>query len=200
MLGVVATRGVVARDETNAMENTGPGAPSIPELECILAASLSSTESERSVSTQTLQNLSVTPGFLIELIKYLQRDLEGNLPLHRLAGVLMKQCVQNYWQNVEGVNVMSIVSMYQINDCEKDVLRKDLPRLLQTVHDPVLQSTIAAAIGIIGSIDWPENWPELWPCLTEMLNSNCATPVDAAISCMIELVDQMFSQKILELI
>jgi len=125
----------------------------------------SSTE-ELKQAESGLEQLSEVPLFSLVLLRYLEPQPHPisspyPRPVRRLAIILFRRCiVKKHWKagTITDVITGEKKPAQVISKEEKDEIRKKLPLLLAD-PDGSVRSLTAAALGSIGSIEWPSIWP-----------------------------------------
>ncbi|EJF64481.1 importin alpha re-exporter, partial [Dichomitus squalens LYAD-421 SS1] len=121
------------------------------ELPSLLLASLQ--PDSRKQAEQSLQSLSVQPGFLPHLLTLVLQSTQDRAV--RLAGsVYLKNVVKSRWEDDEP----------PIADADRAGLREALvPAMIQlsNASDKAVRAQIAESISLVAKSDFPERWPDL---------------------------------------
>lgn len=133
---------------------------------CMSALISASTTTDQLKNAESgLEQMCEVPLFSLVLLQYLEPQAPPSPPLprpvRRLAAILFRRCiVKKHWKagtvtdTTTGEKRPSLV----ISNEEKEEVRRRLPLLLAD-PDGSVRSLTAAALGSIGSIEWPAIWP-----------------------------------------
>jgi hypothetical protein len=121
-----------------------------------------------------LEQLSEIPLFSLVLLQYLE-PISPPLPrpVRRLAAILFRRCiVKKHWKASTITDVITGEKRpcHVISDSEKIEIRRRLPMLLAD-PDGSVRSLTAAALGSIGSIEWPSIWPGFVDGLKDLIDA-----------------------------
>ncbi|CDO76999.1 hypothetical protein BN946_scf184298.g26 [Trametes cinnabarina] len=121
------------------------------ELPSLLLASLN--PSTRKQAEQTLQQLSVQPGFLTHLLSLVLQSSQDRA-VRLAASVYLKNLIKSRWEDDEP----------PIADADRVALREALvPAMIQlsNASDKAVRAQVAESISLIAKVDFPESWPDL---------------------------------------
>lgn len=110
------------------------------------------------------------------LVQYLEAQPPLPRPMRQLAAILLRRSVvKRHWDANSKSSSPSAVgtSNFVLDDTEKAWIRAELPKLL-CEPDGRVRSLTAAALGMIGSSDWPRQWPEFVDGLQNLIQAPAA--------------------------
>ncbi|KAI0775001.1 Cse1-domain-containing protein [Trametes elegans] len=121
------------------------------ELPSLLLASLN--PSTRKQAEQSLQTLSVQPGFLTHLLSLVLQSSQDRA-VRLAASVYLKNLVKSRWEDDEP----------PVPEADRAALRDALvPAMIQlsNASDRAVRAQVAESISLIAKVDFPEQWPDL---------------------------------------
>ncbi|KAI0329277.1 Cse1-domain-containing protein [Cubamyces sp. BRFM 1775] len=121
------------------------------ELPSLLLASLN--PSTRKQAEQSLQSLSIQPGFLSHLLTLVLQTSQDRA-VRLAASVYLKNLVKSRWEDDEP----------HVADGDRSSLREALvPAMIQlsNASDKAIRAQVAESISLIAKVDFPEQWPDL---------------------------------------
>ncbi|OJT05838.1 Importin-alpha re-exporter [Trametes pubescens] len=130
------------------------------ELPTLLLASLN--PSSRKQAEQSLQSLSVQPGFLTHLLTLVLQSTQDRA-VRLAASVYLKNIVKSRWEDDEP----------PVPEADRAALRSALvPAMIQlsNASDKAVRAQVAESISLIAKVDFPEQWPDLVDSLVSSLS------------------------------
>ncbi|KAL1949825.1 hypothetical protein VTO73DRAFT_8706 [Trametes versicolor] len=130
------------------------------ELPTLLLASLN--PSSRKQAEQSLQSLSVQPGFLTHLLTLVLQGTQDRA-VRLAASVYLKNIVKSRWEDDEP----------PVPEADRAALRNALvPAMIQlsNASDKAVRAQVAESISLIAKVDFPEQWPDLVDSLVSSLS------------------------------